>query len=184
MMSDIQTSDSLVRVCDDSELKENLKHIVDAQDGEEERQSAGLGREGAWSRSLSCSKVSGEHASNYNLNDESAMRPLKLFGEENRRKSAPTFRYRRGSLPLSDNRVAYDDSETCDEESKTSCISDGESSLLSIVDDSKTEEESQDMTHIHSYGRFKKGVGQWQGKVELALRRSMALDSSLSPARR
>ncbi len=168
-------------------------------------------------RSFSCGKVRGERYQSSTF-DDCAMRPLKLFAEENRRKSAPTFH--QNTLGESKHLIVNDgfgdilhphpSAESPDDETTITKL-DGEStpSFSSFGMSKEGEEDYVDSAvesrrhsggnehHSGNMGRLKSGdmlrgseqfrmgrrVGCWQGKVQFALRRSVALDTTISPAK-
>lgn len=100
--------------------------------------------------------------------DDCAMRPLKALGEENRRKSAPAFHH-----------VLRDSTEwrvnDNDENLSSRIVSDDDESFLSTDTDPALD------SYRRSRSLDSRRIGQWQGKVEYALRKSVALDASMSP---
>ena len=103
--------------------------------------------------------------------DDCAMRPLKALGEENRRKSAPAFHH-----------VLRDSTEwrvnDNDENLSSRIVSDDDESFLSTDTDPALD------SYRRSRSLDSRRIGQWQGKVEYALRKSVALDASMSPVNR
>ncbi|QDZ21111.1 hypothetical protein HOP50_05g36390 [Chloropicon primus] len=103
--------------------------------------------------------------------DDFAMQPLKVLGEENRRKSAP---------PNGFFTVLGDDSKEWrigDEENRRDKYVDDEESMQSFLSgDTDSLLDRQMETYAYASHRDSRRIGHWQGKVEYALRRSIALD--------
>ena len=114
--------------------------------------------------------------------DDCAMRPLKVLGEENRRKSAPTALTRPKGLRDEEWRVG--------DENENSFLGRGYKFASDDDDDESLSLPSADLDSTvaaEAYLRHSRRAGQWQGRVEYALRRSVALDFhdlSMSAVRR
>jgi hypothetical protein len=185
----------------DNGLKEGLRnHLTECREKEVGPSMAGKAERKGSLASLSCSKVAG--CENGTCFDDNAMKPLRLFAEEDRRKSAPAFPAQRGG----ERYTCSKDTSSEFSESIIRFLSDDDSlASFSAADLTKTTKEEEEHSvagstnmflpeedacgahHAHDERlrlnyRHCKRIGQWQGKVEVALRRSIALDTSLSPA--
>lgn len=198
---------SLVRMCTDSDLKEGLRnHLTGCYEKEvegSEPQMVSKRKTKGSLISLSCSKAAA--CENGTCFDDNAMKPLRLFAEEDRRKSAPAFPTQKGeryacskdtSSEFSESIIRFlsdEDSiasfstndlpKTKDEEEEEEGYSVAGSTNMMFDSEGgcgATKVESHENMLLHY--RHCKRVGQWQGKVEVALRRSIALDTSISPS--
>ncbi len=113
--------------------------------------------------------------------DREAMRPLKHLGEESRRKSAPPTYLQHLLCEL---RYQDPSSDWTDEDEGST-----KSFLSTPVQNGAGDEEEGNPSETKAAKaeagfRLGRRLGRWQGKVDLALRRSMALDTTISPAKR